>query len=169
MTSYIYGLWDLGGDKAKQVYTAWSTTVKLVWGCPQWTRTFFVQQLLSCGHTSARADILTRFVKFFHSLRNSASQEVKILSRYLARDVQSVTGKNLRLVQDITHLNPWNTPYRKLKQALISAETVEVPPMDRWRLPYLCTLLAQRREAHNLVDEEEEGRLEELISSLVYN
>ena len=170
-SSSFYGscLWDLGGDKAKQVYTAWSTTVKLVWGCPQWTRTFFVQQLLSCGHTSARADILTRFVKFFHSLRNSASQEVKILSRYLARDVQSVTGKNLRLVQDITHLNPWNTPYRKLKQALISAETVEVPPMDRWRLPYLCTLLAQRREAHNLVEEEEEERLEELISSLVYN
>jgi hypothetical protein len=75
----------------------------------------------------------------------------------------------LRLAQDISHLNPWNTPYGKLKQALVSAETVEVPLMDRWRLPYLCTLLAQRREAHNLVQEEEEERLEELINSLVYN
>ena len=36
-------------------------------------------------------------------------------------------------------------------------------------VPYLCTLLAQRREAHNLVQEEEGERLEELISSLVYN
>ena len=80
-----------------------------------------------------------------------------------------MTGKNLRLAQDISHLNPWNTPYGKLKQALVSAETVEVPLMDRWRLPYLCTLLAQRREAHNLVQEEEEERLEELINSLVYN
>ena len=106
-------------------------------------------------------------MKFFHSLRNSASHEVKVLSRYLARDVQSVSGKNLRLVQDISQLNPWNTSYGKLKQALVSVETVEVPLMDRWRLPYLCTLLAQRREAHNLVQEEEEDRLEELVNSLV--
>ena len=27
-------LWDLGGDKAKQVNTAWNTAVKLAWGCP---------------------------------------------------------------------------------------------------------------------------------------
>ena len=60
----FYGscLWDLGGDKAKQVYSTWNNTVKLVWGCPQWTRTYFLQQLLCCGHTSAKVDILTRYV-----------------------------------------------------------------------------------------------------------
>ena len=90
----FYGscLWDLGGEKAKQVFTAWDYTVKLVWGCPAWTRTYILQQLLSCGHTSAKVDILSRYVKFFHSLRKSASHEVQVLSRYLARDVQSVTG-----------------------------------------------------------------------------
>ena len=86
-SSSFYGcnLWDLSGDKAKQVFTAWNTTVKLVWGCPPQTRTYFLQQLLCCGFTSARVDILSRFVKFFHGLSFSASHEVHVLSRLLAR------------------------------------------------------------------------------------
>ena len=114
-------------------------------------------------------DILSRYVKFFHSLRKSASHEVQVLSRYLARDVQSVTGRNLRLVQETSRLDPWTTPSSKLKNALISSEMVEVPIMDRWRLPYLRSLLSQRRAACSLAMEEEEARLEELIESHVFN
>ena len=167
----FYGscLWDLDGEKAKQVYSAWNQSIKLIWGCPLWTRTYFVQQLLCCGHTSAKVDILSRYVKFFHSLRNSASQEVKILSRYLARDVQSVTGKNLQLVKSISKLDPWTTSYGKLKEALVAAEMVEVPEQDRWRLPYLCSLLAQRGDAKHSAMVAEETRLGELIDSLVTN
>ena len=69
---YGSNLWDLGGDKAGQVYTAWNTAVKMTWGYPQWTRTYMMQQLLSGGFTSARVDILCRYVKFFPSLRTSA-------------------------------------------------------------------------------------------------
>ena len=167
----FYGscLWDLAGVKAKQVYTAWNHTVRLIWGCPLWTRTYFVQQLLCCGHTSAKVDILLRYVKFFKSLRFSASKEVQVLCRYVARDVQSVTGKNLQLVKGISHLDPWTCSYGKLKAALITAELVEVPQQDRWRLPYLCSLLAQRREAHSQAMEADEKRLDELIESLVTN
>ena len=77
---------------------------------------------------------------FFHSL----SHEVQVLCRYLARDMQSVTGKNMQLVQDLTNLDPWTTSYGKLKAALVTAEMVEVPQQDKWRLPYLCSLLAQK-------------------------
>ena len=154
----FYGscLWDLGGMKAKQVYSAWNTTVKLVWHCPPWTRTFFLQQILSCGQTSAKVDILTRYVKFFHSLRSSASHEVQVLCRYLARDIQSVTGRNLRLIHDLSHQNPWTATLGQIRQALISSEIVEVSVEDRWRLPYLCSLLAQRRETRILALENEE-------------
>ena len=170
-SSSFYGscLWDLGGVKAMQVYNTWNTTVKLAGGLPQRTRTYIFQQLLNCGHTSARVDILSRFVKFFHSLRSSASQEVQVLSRFLARDVQSVTGKNLRLVQEITQLNPWTASYGRLKEALVTEELVEVPQVDSWRLPYLCTLLGQRKEAATKALEEEEKRLDYLIQSLVIN
>ena len=50
----FYGscLWDLVEEKAKQVYTAWNTSVKLVWSSLQWIRTYFLQEMLSCGQTS---------------------------------------------------------------------------------------------------------------------
>ena len=139
----FYGscLWDLAGEKAGQVYSAWNSSVKLAWGCPQQTRTYFVQQLLNCGYTSARVDLLARFSKFFNGLRNSACHEVQVLSRFVARDVMSVTGKNLRLLQEVSQCNPWSTSFRKLKQRLIEAELVVVPAQDRWRVPYLCALL----------------------------
>ena len=166
---YGSSLWDLDGEKAKQVYSSWNQSIKLIWGCPLWTRTYFVQQVLSCGHTSARVDILSRFVKFFQSLRVSASKEIQVLSRYIARDIRSVTGWNLQLVRDLTKLDPWVTSSYKLKAALIGAEKVEVPANDHWRPPYLCSLLAQRGVVHSLAMEAEESALSDLIASLVTN
>ena len=97
------------------------------------------------------------------------SYEVQVLSRYLARDIQSVTGKNLRLIHDLSHLDPWSTSREKLKCSLTSAEVLEVPIRDRWRIPYLSSLLAQRRKAYQLALEAETSILDGLISSLVRN
>ena len=166
---YGSNLWDLGDEKAKQVYSAWNTAVKMAWDCPLWTRTWMVQQLLSCGHSSARVDILCRYVNFFHSLRRSASREVQVLSRFLARNVQSNTGKNLQYIQEETGLSPWSACRGGLRDALVAGEVVGVLPQDRWRIPYLGSLLSQRREARTLALEEEEKRLSQLIDSLVAN
>ena len=92
-----------------------------------------------------------------------------MLSRYLARDVQSVTGKNLNYIQEATGLNPWVAPQTRLRDALVSGEAVQVPPQDEWRLQYLCSLLRQRREAFDSASEEIEKYLTDLINSLVAN
>ena len=114
-------------------------------------------------------DILTRFVKFFHGLKCSASYEVQVLSRLLSRDMLSVTGKNLRLVPEMTQLNPFTAIRAWLRAALEVGELVEVPPLDQWRLSYLSSLLSQRGEAYYSAMEEEEQRLSQLIDSLVIN
>ena len=80
-----------------------------------------------------------------------------------------MTGRNLRLVQETANLDPWTASTNNLRRALISSEMVEVPIMDRWRLPYLRSLISQRRVANSLAMEAEETRLEELIESLVFN
>ena len=87
--SDLYGsmLWDLGGDKASQVYSAWDTAFKLSWSCPRWTRTFLLQQVLACGMTSARTDVLGRYGKFAMGLRTSVCQEVRVLFNFVARDL----------------------------------------------------------------------------------
>ena len=91
------------------------------------------------------------------------------MSRLLARDIQSVTGKNLQYISDASGLNPWTVPQGRLKAALVSGEVAEVPLQDRWRLAYLRSLLSQRRVAHSLALDEEETRLNKLIDSLVAN
>ena len=128
-----------------------------------------MQQVLSCGFTSARVDILCRFAKFFQGLLKSTSKEVQILSRFLARDVQSVTGKNLQLLLELTGLNPWTASQAKLRDVLAAEEAVEVAAQDTWRVPYLCSLLGQRGEAKSQGLEELVEVLTDLINSLVAN
>ena len=91
------------------------------------------------------------------------------MSRFLARDVQSVTGKNLLFIQEHSGLSPWTASQGRLRDALVADEAVDDPPQDRWRLKYLWSLLSQRREAINLALEKEESRLTKLIDSHVAN
>ena len=167
--SAFYGsmLWDLGGEKASQLYKAWDTAVKLIWSCPRWTRTFLLQQVLLCGETSARTDILSRYGKFCKGLKNSVSQEVRVLFNLAARDLQTTTAKNIRFVQKESGTDVWTVSPAKLKQSLQSNSTVETPVQDGWKVRYLSTLLSQRWEASVHVQEDRMTMLQELIDSLV--
>ena len=81
-TSY-YGClagWDLGSAGASAFYSAQTVGVKLAWGVPRATHTYFVQQCLAPGATSARAEVLARFAGFYTGLRNSPSPEVRTVA-----------------------------------------------------------------------------------------
>ena len=78
-------LWNLGGEKASHVYSALVGAIKL-------------KANLYCGVASAETDILGRYAKFFRGLKTSTSQEVQVLFNLVSRDLQSTTGKNLRLL-----------------------------------------------------------------------
>ena len=106
-TSYFGSmLWDFGDAGATQFFNAWTTTIKLTWNCPRATRTYLVQNVLSCGYISAKCEILARFCKFMQGLPNSPSKEVTILTNLVARDVRSTTGRNLNLVASLTSCDP---------------------------------------------------------------
>ena len=91
-------LWDLQGDGASQYINSWTTAIKLAWNCPRATRSYLVQDVLACGYTSAKADILARYGKFFKGLRTSPCWEVTVLANLVARDVRSSTGRNIKYV-----------------------------------------------------------------------
>ena len=117
-------LWDLSGDGARKVFNAWITAVKLSWAVPRGTRTYLVQQVLSAGLTSARVDIMTRYVGFYRSLVRSSSHEVAVLAGLAGQDIRSTTGSNLRLLRELTGLDPIAFGSSRLKEALIQAELV---------------------------------------------
>ena len=82
---YGSSLWDLNSVKARQMYSAWDYSVKLVWNCPRWTRTYFVQQLLCCGFPSARVDIQSRFVIFTRASNQVPVMRFKLWLDFLVR------------------------------------------------------------------------------------
>ena len=151
------------------MFNAWNIGVRLTWSVPRATRTYLVQQVLSAGLTSAKVDILARYRNFFQGLRLSPSYEVAVMANIAGRDMRSFTGSNLRLVQDISGLDPWVCSSFKLKMMLQQKEQVMVPMQDKWRVQYLGMLLAQRQELHYLVAEEEKLQLTGLIDSLCVN
>ena len=169
-TSY-YGsmLWDFRGEGAIQFFNSWTTAVKLTWDCPRATRTYLVQQVLSCGNISAKTEIMARFCKFFKGLCNSPSREVTILANLVARDIRSPTGSNLRLISGLTEGDPWTDGPGVMRSKLTEAEAVTVADMDRWRIQYLGVLLGQRQEWHYRGAEEMEKELQNLVDSLCVN
>ena len=98
--SSFYGcmLWDLAGQGASQVFNSRSTAIKLAWFVPRATRTYLVQQVPSSGHTSAKVNIMNRYRKFFHGLKNSLSHEVRGrgMANIASRDIRATTGSNIR-------------------------------------------------------------------------
>ena len=167
--STFYGcmLWDLAGVGACQVFNAWNMATKLTWDCPRETRTYLVQQVLSCGLTTAKTDVLLRYSKFFQSLRSSTSKEVATMANLVSRDVQTTTGANLRLIKRETGLSAWSTGQDKLKDALVRHEIAPVEEREKWRIPFLNKLLIQKQELFYLG--EDIDNISELINSLCIN
>ena len=108
-------LWDLGSDMARQYFNAWNTCVKLTWQVPRATHTYFLEQLLSSGHSSVRADILARYTRYIQGLKNSPSKEVAVMFGVVQRDIRTVTGKNIALIGHETGLDPVLTCSWKVK------------------------------------------------------
>ena len=84
--------------------------------------------------TSAKTDVLGRYGKFAMGLRTSVCQEVRVSFNYVARDLQSTTAKNIKLVRDVSGLDPWDTGPRKLREAIHGNLSVDIPPLDSWKL-----------------------------------
>ena len=97
------------------------------------------------------------------------SPEVQLVARLAARDIRSNLGSNLRLIHDMTGLNPWTTTRPCLKEILRDVTIAEIPESDTWRLGFLKKLLSERQEAFYNADDEGVNNITSLIESLVIN
>ena len=138
-------LWDLEGNMANQVFRVWDTAVKLAWGLPRQTHSYFLESL-SGGVISARCDVLTRYAGFVAKLKASASTEVMTLVNILSRDLRSQTGRNIRLVEKESSLDL--TAMKHNIRHNLCAKQKSVPIESAWRVPYLLKLLEQRQELY---------------------
>ena len=81
-SSSFYGsvLYDLRGKAAETVFSSWKTHIKLAWNVPRNCHSYFIDTVLAQAVTSPRVSLMSRFLTFFHSLINSPSPEVQVLS-----------------------------------------------------------------------------------------
>ena len=165
-SAHFYGamLWDLYGEMSGQVYRCWNTCVKLVWQLPRSTHNYFVEQVLAKDFSSVQKRILMQYVSFLQRLGKSVSSEVRILSRIVASDVQSVTGKNCQSMRNEFNLDPWTKPVNLFTKEYMM---YQIPAQDTWRPALLMSLLREKYDMD--VTGEDSETITELIESLCYS
>ena len=156
--SHFYGamLWDFTSEICSQVFRSWNTCIKLAWNVPRSTHNYLVDNFLGINHLSIKKQLLGRFVNFFKNLLLSNSSEVKVLANIVARDVRSVTAKNLLLIENEAGLDPWKANSSEVKE--------KIPNKDFWRLPLLCQYLYKKKDMETDLDDTKE--IDSLIFSL---
>ena len=102
-------------------------------------------------------------------MREAPSEEVRTAAFLAARDLRTVTGRNVSLVARLSGEDPWTSSTSRVREALREREKVSPAPMDSWRSSYLQTLLYQRQEAHYKGLEQEKENIANMINSLCIN
>ena len=162
-------LWRLDSPAVESLFSSWRTNIKLTWEVPRNCRTFFVDHVLAPHVWSLKASLLGRFHSFFSSLLRSDSLEVQVMANLAARDLRTSLGSNVRLLLDITGLDPWTTPVTTMKDALRNSLTAEIPLSESWRVNFLSKLLSERESAYYCCNEDYANEISQLINSLVVN
>ena len=162
-------LWDLQGDLVSKYFNSWKTCIKLAWGVPRATHSYFLDYL-SGGLVTVRRDVLARYAGFYKCLLTSPCREVSILARLVAKDIRTTTARNMRMIEKETGGLTWAAPGGKIREELATREPA-VPRVDAWRIPYLGRLLEERDvlvyQGEELCEEVEQ--VQELIDSLCSN
>ena len=162
-TSDCYGLMlhDLSSPSTESVFKSWNTAVKLTWNVPRSTYTYIVENLLARDFRTLRNQIYSRYSNFFQNLLNSSSKEVSFLANIVSRDAQSVTSKNIQLVEKAAGCSPWDYSTWRIKSGL---SIKPIPENDDWRISLLSKMLEQRIKEEKLMKNTD--NLSKMIDSL---
>ena len=161
--SDVYGfmLYDLASQASQSYLKSWNTFVKLAWDVPRDTYTYLVENVLAEKFVPLRKQIYSRYVNFFQHLFTSCSQEIRHLARIVSRDARSTVFKNVRLIEEMSGLSPWDYSSWRILQKI---ENATLPVGNEWRMTFLMKLLDMRRKMSAQL--EDTNQLDLMINSL---
>ena len=90
-------LYDITSESVRQLVNSWSVSVRQMWNLPLNAHRYLVEPL---GGEHAFSMITIRFVKFLQSIRKSEKIPVQFMLRKVLDNVNTVTGKNARFIQE---------------------------------------------------------------------
>ena len=62
---------------------------------------------------------------------------MRVAALLVSRDLRTVIGRNVKLVEELSGQDPWTASPVRIKQSLVENEIVEVGGCDLWRIGYL--------------------------------
>ena len=116
-------------DSFGQLVNTWSVSIRHMWGLPLQAHRYLIEQL---GGIHAQVMLITRYVKFIQNMvKKSPKIAVQFMIQKILRNVSTVTGRNVRFIEDkigcdITSVNP-NILKQKLK-------FFDIREDDKWRV-----------------------------------
>ena len=90
-------IWNLKGEKTKQLVNSWSVSVREMWNFPWDTLRTFIEPL---GGPHAQTLIYTRYIGCIQSIRKSNKRAVMYLLEKVLQDMNTMTGQNVRHIID---------------------------------------------------------------------
>ena len=90
-------LYDFTSDSVRKLLNSWSVSIRQMWNLPMDSHRYFVEQL---GGQHAYSMLSVRFVKFLQNVQKSDKVAVQFMLRKAQNDVNTITGKNVRYIQD---------------------------------------------------------------------
>ena len=135
--SSFYGssLWDLTGDMTKQVVNSWSVSVRHMWDLPLSTHRNLIEPL---SGTHAETMLLSRYAMFIQSLRKTSRVAVQFLLQLVSKDMNTVTGRNIRHV--LTKSNSQDIFSMNVKKFKENHEFAPLPPDQKWKPQFIKEL-----------------------------
>ena len=122
-------LWNLKGDKTKQLVNSWSVAVRQMWNLPHNTHRMFIESL---GGTHAEVMLYSRYVNFLQSIRKSGKLAAIYLLEKSHTDLTTMTGQNVRHILDKT--GEGNIFSMKAQQIKREYKFQDLPEDQEWKV-----------------------------------
>ena len=90
---YGSGLWDLCSNECSKFYDSWSVAMRNVLNIDRRTHRHLIVPMSRSIHLKTM--LLSRYVKFYHSLVNSPKFSVRFVSRLFENDRRTVLGRTI--------------------------------------------------------------------------
>ena len=145
-------LWQLNSEPVEKLFRSWNTCMKYIHDIPRDTFTYLVEDYFAKGFTSMRNQVLSRYSTFFFKLLNSPSKEIRLVANIVARDPSSTTAKNIKYIERLTTLSPWDFTTWRIKEAL---PIKTIPEKEVWRLGLLDKLTEIKKERNVTLENSE--------------
>lgn len=129
---------------------------------PRETHCYLIEAVSDQHH--AKTILAKRFINFIASIRSSKKQALKDLLKVVEYDTLSVTGRNLRIILQQTHVQD----VRSLRPGDVSFKYRDVPENEQYRVGFIKELVDIKNsqlEVQGFNDEELDDILQHLCVS----